>query len=144
MTVSAINKGIYERMANDATLTAMISTYKGSPAIFTIPTIPTDATFPLITANEDFSVLPFDTKNLQGREVTRFVRVFAEASGSRVLMDDISERVRSLFHRQHLQVQIAGYQIILINVTGPEFLATDERLYGVEMEVRFVLQNLNC
>lgn len=144
MTTSAINKGIYDRMANDATLTAMLSTYKGSPAIFTIATIPTDATFPIITANEDFSVLPFDTKTIEGRQVTRFVRVFTEASGSRVLMDDIAERVRVLFHRQHLSVTIQGYQVLIIEVTGPEFLATDERIYGVEMEIRFVLQISNC
>lgn len=144
MTMAAINKAIYDRMANDATLTALISTYKGSPAVFTIPTVPTDALFPLITANEDFSVNPFDTKSIEGRDLTRYLRVFTEATGSRILLDDISERVRGLFHRKHKEITIPGYQIILIDVTGPEFLATDERIYGVEMEVRFLLQNINC
>lgn len=144
MTIAAINKGIYDRMANDATLTDLLSTYKGSPAIFTIPTIPSDATFPFITANEDFSVIPFDTKTVEGRDVSRYIRVFADASGSRSLLDSLSERVRFLFHRKHNEMTIAGYQIILINVEGPEFLATPELIYGVEFTVRFVLQNNLC
>lgn len=144
MTITAINKGIFDRMADDATLTALLSTYKGSPAIFTIPTIPSDATFPFITANEDFSVIPFDTKTVEGRDVSRYIRVYAEASGSRAILDSISERVRFLFHRKHRDFIISGYQIILIHVEGPEFLATPEQIYGVEFTVRFVLQDIQC
>lgn len=140
----AINQGIYNRMANDSTLTSLLSTYNGAPAIFTVATIPTDANFPLITANEDFTNVPFDTKDTGGREVTRYVRVFTEATGSRVLLDTIAERVRFLFHKKHHEVAFDGYQPIIINVVGPEFLATDERIYGVEFEIRFVFQNLKC
>lgn len=144
MTTSAINKAIYERMANDTNLTSLLSTYKGTPAIFTIPTLPTDVEFPFITANEDFSNLPFDTKDVGGRQITRFIRVFVEATGSRVLLDTIADRIRFLFHRKHNEMVIEGFQPIIINAVGPEFLSTDERIYGVEFEIRFVMQEIQC
>lgn len=140
--MSAINEGIYERMANDATLTGYISTYNGAPAIFTVDPVPTDAELPFITANEDIVAVPWDTKTKQGRDFSRNIRAYTEATGSRVLLDDIAERIRFLFHRQADQINIDGYKVIICDVQGPEFVATDPRAYGLELEVRFVIQEL--
>ena len=142
--MSAINQGIYERMANDTTLTNLISTYRGAPAIFFLRPIPTDAEFPVIVADEDISVTPFPTKTKQGRIITRSIRVFTDAqSGTRTDNDDIVERVRFLFHRQADQIQISGYKVIIADASnGPEFTPTDERTIGQELEITLTIQQL--
>jgi hypothetical protein len=142
--MSAINKGIYERMANDSTLTALLSTYRGAPGIFLIRPIPTDAEFPLVIADEDISVNTFPTKTKQGRTLVRSIKVYTDAeSGTRTTSDEIIERIRFLFHRQADQINIEGYKVIIADAeNGPEFTPTDDRVFGQEIEVRLTIQRL--
>ena len=142
--MSVINQGIYERMANDATLTNLLSTYNGAPAIFLIRPIPSDAEYPLVIADEDIQVVPFPSKTKQGRTITRSIKVFTDAaSGTRTDNDDIIERIRFLFHRQPNQITITGYKVIIADASnGPEFTPADERTFGQELEVTLTIQRL--
>jgi len=108
---------IYDRLASDATLTAMLSTYGGAPAVFTADPAPGDAELPYIVTAGQTADAPFDTKTTRGREVWRDVRCYAAASGSCVIVDQIAERVRVLVHRSPLTVD--SHTNWLAEVSGP-------------------------
>ena len=116
-----LSAAIYDRLAGDSTLTAMLATYEGHPALFTAQP-PGDAPLPYIVSAGHVTDMPFDTKTTRGREVLRDVRCYAAADGSAVTVEAIAERVRQLLHRGPLS--IGGFEWILSSVTGP--IAADE------------------
>lgn len=115
--MSILTKAIYDRLASDATLTGLLSSYRGSPAIFTTDPAPGDAVLPYIVTAGEVSQAPADTKTTRGRVLLRDVRCYAAADGGAVVIEAIAERVRALLHRQPLNID--GYQWILSSVTGP-------------------------
>jgi len=123
--MSVITAAIYDRLAGDPTLTGMLATYKGLPAIFTSDPAPGDAGTPHIVTAGEVSQAPWDTKTTRGRDLIRDVRCYAVADGSTVTIEAIAERVRALLHRQALT--ISGYRWIISEVTGP--IAADEQDY---------------
>lgn len=135
--MSILTPGIYDKLAGDATLTGLLSTYKGSPAVFTTDPAPGDATKPYIVTAGEVSQAPFDTKTTRGRDAIRDVRCYAEASGSAVVIEAIVERVRALLHRQ--AIVIDGYTWLISDVTGP--IVADERdTYGRIVSLRLRAQ----
>ena len=121
--MSILTRAIYDRLAGDATLTGLLASYKGLPAIFTVDPAPGDAALPYIVSAGEVSQAPNDTKTTRGRSIMRDVRCYAEADGSAVVVEAIAERVRELLHRQPLEID--GYRWILSDVTGP--VAADEQ-----------------
>lgn len=117
-----LSAAIYDRLAGDSTLTNMLATYEGHPAIFTAWPAPGDAPMPYIVSAGHVTDMPFDTKTTRGREVMRDVRCYDNAGGSVVTVEAIAERVRELLHRGPLS--IGGFEWILSSVTGP--IAADE------------------
>jgi hypothetical protein len=113
---AAITKAVYDVLAGDAQLAALLNTYLGAPAIFTIDPAPGDAVLPYIITAGAVAVTPFDTKTTLGRTVFRDVRCYTAASGSSVLVERLAERVRELFHRQALTID--GFVWIMSEVTG--------------------------
>lgn len=135
--MSASTPAFYDRMANDLALAALLSTYGGRPAVFTTDPAPGDATFPYVVTAGEVSQPPFDTKTTRGREITRDVRCYDDASGSVIRVEAIAERVRALFHRQW--IAITGFNWILAECSGP--IAADERdAYGRIVTVRMVME----
>jgi len=125
--MSVITAAIYDKLAADSTLVGLLTSYKGSPAIFTTDPAPGDAVLPFIVSAGEVSQAPFDTKTTQGRDLIRDVRCYADADGSAVVIEAIAERVRAVLHRQALT--IAGYRWIISDCTGP--ITADERdVYG--------------
>lgn len=112
-----LSAALYDRLAADATLTSLLASYEGNPAIFTVQPVPGDAELPYIVTVGHVVDLPWDTKITRGREVWRDVRCYAAADGSAVTIEAIAERVRELLHRQPLV--IGGHTWVLSNVTGP-------------------------
>lgn len=118
---------IYDKLTADATLTAMLATYNGSPAVFTTDPAPGDATRPYLVTAGEVAQAPFDTKTTRGRDVMRDVRCYADADGSAVVIEAIAARVRALLHRQPLE--IVGFDWVLSSCSGP--IVADERdVYG--------------
>jgi hypothetical protein len=97
-------KAIHSKLSADATLTAMLSTYEGEPAIFTVDPAPEGAEMPFIVVSPIIDGAPFDTKTSRGRSVRVDVRCYAEATGSSSDIEAISERVRSVLHRVELTI----------------------------------------
>lgn len=130
---------IYEVLANDATLAGLLSTYGGSPAIFTMDPAPGDAELPYIVTAGEFSQEATDTKGSRGRELRRDVRCYADADGSAVDVEAIAERVRALLHRQALV--IPGFVWILAECIGP-VVADEPDAYGRIVTVRMRVEEM--
>lgn len=131
-----LTTAVYERLAGDPTLAALLATYEGEPAIFTTDPAPGDASLPYIVTAGEVAQAPFDAKNARGREVYRDVRCYASASGSTVTVEAIAERVRTLLHRHRLEV--AGFETWVAAASGP-IAADEEDAYGRIVTVRWIL-----
>ena len=125
--MSVLTPGLYDVLAGDSELTALLTTYKGSPAVFTTHPVPGDAKAPYVVTVGEVVQVPFDTKTSRGRDLIRDVKAYAPADGSPVVVEAIIERVRVLLHRR--EITIAGFEWVISNVTGP--ITLDEKdFYG--------------
>ena len=131
--MNALTVAIRNRMTGDTTLTAMLSTYRGGPAVFTIDPIPGDVNLPCIVASGAVADVPFDTFGAIGREVTCDIRCYAANDGSRVVLSDIVERVRVLFHR--VQLPVTGYQNVMTTVQRLHHDLDDAIAYGAAVTI---------
>lgn len=137
--MSVLTEAIYDVLAGDGTLTALLSTYDGEPAIFTTEPGPGDATPPYIITAAEIAQEPFDTKTTLGRIATRDVRCYTAASGSAVVVEQIAERVRTLFHRQEISVD--DHSWVWTECTGP--IAADEQdAYGRIVTIRMTIEEV--
>jgi hypothetical protein len=137
--MSVLTQAIYNRLAGDGTLTAMLNTYDGAPAIFTTDPAPGNATMPYIVTAGEVAQEPFDTKQSRGRTATRDVRCYTAAGGSAATVEAIAERVRTLLHRQLLT--IADHEWLLTECSGPQ-VADEQDAYGRIVTARITIQEV--
>lgn len=138
--MSAITAGIVAHLKGDVgpgSIAALIATYRGEPAVFSTLPVPVDSPRPYIYC-EIVSDVPADTKTTQRREHSRDVQCFTDATGSAALVEQIAERVRTLFNRQ--KVTVVGYHTMIGAATGPINLPTDAKIYGRLVQVRLTLE----
>jgi hypothetical protein len=136
--MTPLTQAIYNRMAGDTTLTSMLSVYRGSPAIFTADPVPPDAKRPFIVAAGAVNDSAFDTKTSRGREVSRDIRVYTDATGSFAGLEQISDRVRTLFHRY--AIAVIGFSTLVAQASGPTVVPTDPQVQGMSVSVRWILE----
>lgn len=140
--MSAITTAVVGRLKADTgagSITALLATYRSEPAVFSTLPVPADSPRPYIYCGEIISDVPADTKTTQRREHSRDVECFTDASlGSVVLVEQIAERVRTLFNRHKLVVN--GYHTMIGQATGPSTLPTDAKIYGRLVQVRLTLE----
>jgi hypothetical protein len=134
-----LTETFHERMANDATLAAMLAIYDGAPAIFTTEPAPGDALLPYIVTAGEVVDAPFDTKTTRGRTVWRDVRCYASASGSATGVELMAERVRALFHRQ--AISITDFEWIWGECSGP-IVADEQDAYGRIVTVKLTIEEV--
>jgi hypothetical protein len=130
---------MYDRLANDATLTGLLATYDGGPAIFTTDPAPGNANLPYIVTAGNVSDAPFDTKTTRGRTLLRDVRCYDEANGSAARIEQIAERVRALLHRQPLTAK--GFVWIWAECSGPS-AADEQDAYGRIVTVTMTIEEV--
>lgn len=135
--MSVFTQAIYNVLANDYDLAALLATYGGVPAVFTTDPVPVDATLPYIIAVGDVVNTSFDTKNSRGREIWRDVRCYTDNTGSDAAVEAIAERVRAILHRQ--EVVISGYNWIMTDVNGP-IAANESDAKGRVVTVKIIAQ----
>lgn len=133
--MSILTQAIYDKLASDATLIGLISTYEGNPAIFTTDPTPGDADLPFIVTAGEITQTPFDTKDCRGRDAIRDVRIYDNPDGSSITIEAIAERVRLLLHRQPLT--ISDFSWIMSDCTGP-IVADENDAYGRIISIRVV------
>jgi len=135
--MGAITQAFYDELAGDAVLVGLLSTYKGSPAIFTTDPRPGDSRLPCIVTAGEVINSPEDTKNCLGRVIWRDIRCYGPPSGSDAIVEDIGERVRAIFHRKI--ISILGYNVIISEVEGPIVMNEDNaqgRILTVKMTIK--------
>ena len=93
---------LYDHLVADTTLTNLLSTYEGEPAIFTIPDPPGDADLPYIVIGPIVAQSPADTKTTRGQFYRVDVRCYTENTGDAAPVDEIAERARIVLHRQEI------------------------------------------
>jgi len=138
--MSVFTQAIYNKLVEDPILVSMVNLYNNQPAIFTIEPVPGDAELPYIVVSGPVSDVPFDTKTTIGREMLVDIRCYTKNQGSKVLVENMAERVRELFHRQYIPV--SGYQNIITECRGPIFIPEDVAL-GMVVTVRFIFERRN-
>jgi hypothetical protein len=120
-------QAVADNLIADMTLTALLSTYKGKPAIFVVDPAPENAEKPYIVVGPIIGNVSFDTKTTRGRRARIDIRCYAEATGSSALIETISERVRTLLHRTTLT--ISGHACLILECSGP-ISADEDNAYG--------------
>lgn len=135
--MSVLSAAIYDVLAADGALTALLGTYGGQPCIFTIDPVPGDAPMPYIVTAGDVVQAPFDTKTTRGRDVWRDVRCYTDTTGSAIVVESIAERVRALLHRQ--AIAIDDFDWILCECTGP-IVIDEPDAYGRIVTAKFKVQ----
>ena len=135
--MSAVTEAIYDALAGDATLTALLTTYGGEPAIFTIDPAPGDAVLPYIVSAGEVAQTPWDTKTTRGWMAMRDLRCYTDVTGSAVLVEAIAERARVLLHRQTLT--ILGFVCVIADCSGP-VAADGQDAYGRIVSVRLTME----
>lgn len=130
--------GIYGALVAHAPLTALLAEYDGAPAVFTVRPVPSDADRPYVVTEG-----PLGDDNVDGltslrREERREVFVFADNTGSDVLVRSITEQVRAALHRARLTVPGAAH--VLTVVEGAAVAPTDDSLVGRVVRVRTLVK----
>jgi hypothetical protein len=125
MAMQPLTQAIYNQMATDTTLTALLAS--GASSIFMYAPISGTPTRPLIVSANSIKSEPFDTKTSTGRDVTRLIGCYDNSSSNAYdTVEAIAERVRFLFHRQILTV--TGYTMILAEAHGPIIAPADDQM----------------
>ncbi len=132
-----LTEAIYDRLALDVTLAALLATYQGDPAVFTTDPPPGDADLPYIVTAGHVADAPWDTKTTRGRDVYRDVRCYAAADGSAVTVEEIAERVRTLLHRHALAV--TDFDTVIAECSGP-VVADEPDAYGRVVTIRLRME----
>lgn len=135
--MAALTKAIYDALVNDATLIAMLSTYKGQPAVFTSDPRPSDSSLPCVVTSGFVINSPNDTKTDLGRVIWRDVRCYDNPRGSDAIVENIAERIRAIFHRQI--ITISGYNNIISEVEGPIVMNEDNaqgRILTIKLTIK--------
>lgn len=124
------------RLVADATLVALLDTYRGQPAVIVADdgTVPEDMPRRFVVVIADLPTdEPNDTKDKDGRDQTLMVRTYDKATGSTKGIDAVAERIRFLFHRKPAGLAPGAY---VATCSGPFSAPTDSALYGRQVEVR--------
>lgn len=137
-------KPLFDALTGNTAITSKLATYKGKPgdpglpAVFMQDPAPKDAILPYIVAGSIPGDRPDDTKNCFGREVYRDLRIYSLADGDTLLIDDLAEEVRRLFHRNRTALSVSGFVVNGISASGP--LSADEfEAYGRIVTLRINL-----
>ena len=122
--MDALTQAIYNLLAGDATLAALLATYGeyGGAAVFTTDPPPGDATMPYVVTAGDVVDTAFDTKLMRGRQIWRDIRCYTAAGGGSETVERIAERVRELLHRTPFAAD--GWNVHIVDCAGP--VAADE------------------
>jgi len=137
--MSVLTAAIYNVLASDAALAALLSDYGGQPAVFTTDPVPGDAPLPYVMTAGEAVQAPWDTKTTRGRDLWRDIHCYTAASGSAVNVEAIAERVRALLHRQAMAID--GFTWVLCECSGP-IVADEQDVNGRVLTAKFIIQEV--
>lgn len=131
-------QAIFDAMEGDSLLQSLLAPqFRGRINVHTGKTIPPDAPRPYIWSYGDITNIPFDAKDIRGREVTRDIWCVANDTGSEVQVMDIANRVRDLFNRLVLNI---GASNIITSVNGPRVGPSSKDLTARIVTIDFIYE----
>lgn len=131
-------QAIFDAMEGDSLLQALLAPlFRGRINVHTGKTVPPDAPRPYIWTYGDITNIPFDAKDIKGREVTRDIWAVADDTGSEVQVMDIANRVRDLFNRLVLNI---GASNIITSVNGPRVGPSSKDLTARIVTIDFIYE----
>jgi len=134
---------IFARLSGDATLTALLDTHGGVPAIFNerAPDAYEIGPKPVLVIAAPTDDRPVETFTEFSRLIVRDVRGYARDDGSSLALDTVMERIRTLFHNVPGSLTVTGGTVTTSRVTGPvQSPTTDPNLIGRRVTLRLELQ----
>lgn len=135
-----VQDGLYDRLADSADVTSVVSTYRGQPSIFSRTgerAVPSDAAGIWVVINAPLAAPSFDTKTSDGKEVTVDIAVYGDDTGDPAPVDDLAEIIRLLLHRR--PVQVVGYVVLISKAIGPIEAPVEDSVYGRIVTVQLTL-----
>lgn len=135
----SLSTAVYDRLVADATLTAMLDTYRGNPAVIVSDAgdVPENVRAPFVIIAGPSSDVPNDSKQCDGREIIVAVRCYTKATGSTLAVANIAEQIRTLLHRQPVGLLDYAY---VAECRGPFVAPTDRHFYGRQIDARVLSQ----
>ncbi len=102
--MDGLTAAVYQRLTGDSVVADTLTEFpegSGVPAVFTAGRVPADAELPYISTTGSLSDSPWDTKTHVGRFVWRDIYLHVP-SGQTQTLEETTEHIRSLFHRNPL------------------------------------------
>lgn len=130
---------IFDVLAGDSVLAALLAPFGSGSAIFTAKTVPPDAGRPYIWTYGDVSDIEADSssKDIVCRDVTRDIWIVADDKGSEDPIMEIANRVRDLFHRTVLAIGVSNMRTA---AAGPRVGPSEGEVTARIVTVSFVYQ----
>jgi len=133
--VHQLTKAIYQVLINDPTVTGMLTTFHGVPAVFTFAPYPEGAQRPLIITEGSIRDVARETKTTIGQSIMRDIRCYTDETGDQALVEELGEAVKELFHRHEstLAQYMTDYTVVRCWADGPRVSnvhSPDEYVYG--------------
>jgi len=132
-----LTTAIVQMLRNDPTVSGMLTTFHGVPAVFSIAPYPEGAQRPLILTEGSVTDTLADTKTTIGHDIIRDIRCYTDETGDETLVDQIGLAVNELFHKHEAKLQSYmpnnDFMIIKCWAEGPRTSnvhTADEYVYG--------------
>jgi hypothetical protein len=132
-----VTRSIVDRLKSDATVSYLVATYRGEPAIFSAWPVPADAARPYIVTDGNVTDDDDDADSVSLRTITRDIACYADNKGSARDVEDIAEAVRSALHGVSFAVD--GGRLLVCRCTGPVVAPTDNRVLGRVVTVSLLI-----
>ncbi len=120
-----ISDDIRTALLADASITALLGTWNGAPAVFTRRPPPNNAPYPQIIVN------PVDVNDMDAlvsrRSIVEMdIAIYGQKSSDTRSVENLGLLVRSLFHRQRFSITPSGVSVVQIVCRGPLVGPTDD------------------
>lgn len=127
------NVGPYIRAAilANSSIASELSTWQGSPAVFTRSPVPDDAEYPMVVTPADVAVTDQDAIRNLRTVVVRDIFVYGNlgAPGSTEdhtrIVEDAAYEIRRMFHRKSSSLGNTPFHVIDIKASGPQIAPTE-------------------
>jgi hypothetical protein len=135
---------IRNALIGNGPLCALLALWNGEPAIFTRRPVPGDAAYPFILVSPDISIGDEDGLKSLRPTPRRDIGIYGLQPDDYRKVEAAGYLIRTQFHKQRFAVEIPGYRVVQISVTGPMAAPVDNaNEVGRACLLRFRLKDLS-
>lgn len=125
----------------NTTITGLIQTWAGEPAVFTRRPAPAGAEYPFVMIGPDRSVTDADGLTSNRPIAVRDIAVYGIAKDHYREVEMAARSLRELFHRNRWSLAVTGWDVIEVQAAGPIPAPTDDektigRLVSLTIQLR--------